>query len=642
MKLSLLFIIFLSLSACIAAQRTCSFHSTLNNELKINSQLACRKQNFENQFLQWQQQLKTGSIKLPDTIFIPLVFHVLWHIPEENITDSQIISQVRILNEDFNAMNADTNNTPDYFKPFRGRTHFYFQLAKQDPDGIPANGINRVYTLRRKGFGLDGSVSITRFGGQDAWDPRYYVNIWVCNMEQLSGTFASTYFPGGSNKRDGIQCDYHYVGTGGITQPPYNLGRTITHEMGHYFNLDHTWGPTDYSNIPYCGDDDHVEDTPPQSRANYYCPSFPKSSCGNVSDMYMNYMDYTDDPCMNMFSRGQAERMIAAWYIMTPNLRNSKALQTPHATVATDAGITAILKPADNSLSCNTSTRFVVALRNFGTDTMYSVRIVAGIKTESKKYYQIFSIDSLFLPPFTTDTFVLKGKFYFDTSGSLTFFATTILPNKRDDMNLENNEASIHINISDGNGIALPYHEDFSNKFFPPKGISLENPDDLFGWTPTTGAQLSGYAPSAMMDNIEYPFPGEKDYMILPPMDLSKATSPVLKFDHAYQLYKPGKRSISDTLAVEVSADCGASWSRIFYKGGGELATVRPAQFGYFSPDKKSDWQTNSLNLSAWAGLKNVWIRFVNINGEENLLYIDNIVVEDGGEVIAMKQGFTK
>ena len=385
MKFSILLFLFLYLYQVSAAQRTCGFHTTLNNELEINTGLSYKKQNFENNFLQWQQRLKAGRIQLPDTVFIPLVFHVLWHVPEENIIDSQIISQIRILNEDFNGLNADTVYTPDYFKPFRGRTHFYFQLAKQDPNGLYTNGINRVYTFRKNGFGLDGSISLTVFGGQDAWDPRYYVNIWVCNMEQLSGTFASTYFPGGSNKRDGIQCDYHYVGTGGITQPPYNLGRTVTHEMGHYFNLDHTWGPTDYSNIPYCGDDDHVDDTPPQSRANYYCPLFPKPSCGNVSDMYMNYMDYTDDPCMNMFSRGQAERMIAAWYIMTPYLQKSEALQPPPPAVANDAGITAVLKPADHSLTCNTSSALLLALRNFGTDTLHNVRIITGVNEQSKE-----------------------------------------------------------------------------------------------------------------------------------------------------------------------------------------------------------------------------------------------------------------
>lgn len=626
-KLLLLFII-VCYTNFLAGQRSCRFHSLLQEDYSLSPAFKERKEGFERELILFQRNIQAGKIQLPDTIFIPLVFHVLWNTAVENIIDSQITSQVRILNEDFRSLNADTGNTPPFFKNLRGKTKFWFVLAKQNPFGMPTNGINRVYTFRKQGFALDGRVNVSRLGGQDAWDPRYYVNIWVCNMESASGTVGATYFPGGSLKRDGIMIDYRYLGTGGVTLPPYNLGRTMTHEIGHYFNLDHTWGPTDISFAPFCGDDDHVEDTPPQSNANYYCPVFPRPSCGNTSDMYMNYMDYVDDPCMNMFSKGQVERMLAAWYIMTPYLRQSKALEPPATVTANDAGITAILNPANHSFTCNRTERIVLVLRNFGTDTLRSVLIATGISGDTSSV-KISAINHLSIPPQMNDTIKLSGFFVYPLSGSVSLYATTQLPNQSPDGNPHNNRSTITVNVQDDRGRRLPYAQYFNDIPFPPKGIGLENPDGLFTWTATNGSQLSGLAPSIMMDNIEYPFPGRKDFLLLPPLDLSGTTMPHLSFLHAYQLYIGGQKAYRDTLTIAVSIDCGKSWQQIFYKGGADLTSVKRAERGYFSPDSRDQWTSNTIALSAWKGNKNVWIRFGNICGSENLLYLDNIIVND-------------
>ena len=340
-------------------------------------------------------------------------------------------------------------------------------------------------------------------------------------------------FPGGSLTRDGIQCDYHYVGSGGITQPPYNLGRTITHEMGHYFNLDHVWGPTDITLLPYCGDDDHVEDTPPQAKANYYCPTFPRSSCSNYSDMFMNFMDYTDDGCMNMFSKGQTERMIAAYFIMTPNLKYSKALQTPKIFMH-DAGITKILFPKNNSYTCGNRLNPVIILRNFGKDSLKKIIINYGIKGEQTQSMQI---NNLQLAAFENDTILLNA-FNFNSTSSIEFNATTFLSGITDSQSL-NNIAKIIFNQNNITGSSLPFFQDFSSTSFPPKGWSVLNPDNFFTWTATTGAQLSGYAPSAMMDNIESPFAGRKDYLITPPLNLASGVNTVLILIMPFNYIKP-------------------------------------------------------------------------------------------------------
>lgn len=572
----------------------------------------------------WLQQNRNTLLTKTDSIFIPLVVHVLWNKPEENISDSQILSQIEVLNNDFNSMNADTVNTPAYFKERRGKTHFYFRLAKQDPGGMPTTGINRRYTFVNHGFGLGTQINYTDEGGQDPWDARYYINIYVCRLARSTNTFAVTYFPGGGLLRDGIICDYRYFGTVGITTPPYDKGRTITHEMGHYFNLDHIWGPTDKTALADCTDDDHVWDTPTQLIAHEGCPRFPKISCvPDTSDMFMNYMDYTNDACMNMFTRGQAERMTASFYVMTPYLKNSKALQPPVIT-SNDAGIRKIISPADNSYTCNDKIFPRVVIINYGSKKLKSVTIEYYFEGSSKKYNAVFG--DINIPAYSTDTVRLTG-ITVEGKGSIKFMASATSPNGKTDENKTNDNASVFINRNSVDAQTLPFKENFSAGKFPPKGWSIINTDNRFTWTTTTGSLLSGYSPSVMMDNIEYLSVGRTDDLVTPPLDFSGISKPVLLFDHAFAVFKPGI-PYSDSLKVMISKDCGNSWETVFYKGGYELSTATNDRFAYFSPDSISQWRTNTIDLSAFANEPNVLVSFENISGKDNIIYLDNINVK--------------
>ena len=149
------------------------------------------------------------------------------------------------------------------------------------------------------------------------------MNIWVCDLS--SGLLGYAQFPGGPASSDGIVCDYAYFGNIGTATAPFNLGRTATHEVGHYLNLRHIWGDSN------CGND-FCNDTPEHNGSNYGCPNYPStSSCsgnGAYGDMFMNYMDYTDDGCMNMFTQDQKTRMIAAINTYRTGLLTSNACQS--------------------------------------------------------------------------------------------------------------------------------------------------------------------------------------------------------------------------------------------------------------------------------------------------------------------------
>ncbi len=239
-------------------------------------------------------------------VTIPVVVHVVWNTTTENISDAQIQSQLTVLNADFRKLNSDVSGVPAAFSGLAADANIEFCLATVDPNGNATNGIVRVQTASTS-FGTNNTVKSSSSGGSNAWDRNKYLNIWVCDIS--GGVLGYAQFPGGSASTDGVVIDYQYFGTIGTATAPFNKGRTGTHEVGHWLNLYHIWGDDGTG----CTGSDLVSDTPNQADENYGCPSFPQVSCSNGpnGDMYMNYMDYTDDACMFMFSTGQATRMQA-------------------------------------------------------------------------------------------------------------------------------------------------------------------------------------------------------------------------------------------------------------------------------------------------------------------------------------------
>ena len=238
---------------------------------------------------------------------IPVVVHVVYKTAAQNVSDAQIKSQIDVLNADFRKKNSDVSTVPAAFAPLAADTRIEFELAKTDPSGNPTTGITRTATSVN-GFSDDDAVKSASSGGADAWPADKYLNIWVCQL--AGGLLGYAQFPGGPAATDGVVILHSAFGTTGTAAAPFNLGRTTTHEVGHWLNLRHIWGDDGTG----CSGSDFVADTPNQGGPNYGTPSFPHVSCSNGpnGDMFMNYMDYVDDAAMVMFSSGQVTRMQAA------------------------------------------------------------------------------------------------------------------------------------------------------------------------------------------------------------------------------------------------------------------------------------------------------------------------------------------
>lgn len=224
------------------------------------------------------------------------VVNVVYKTDAQNISDAQIKSQFTAMNKDFRATNPDKSGTPAAWHGLVTDARIKFKLVK----------ITRTRTASN-GFTFDDAVKKAATGGIAPFSPKTHVNLWVCAL--TGGLLGYAQFPGGPPASDGVVINYLAFGTIGTAQAPFSKGRTASHEIGHYFNLRHLWGDT-----PDCSGSDMVADTPNAAGPNYGMPAFPHVTCNNGpnGDMFVNYMDYTDDAGMFMFTAQQVLRMRVA------------------------------------------------------------------------------------------------------------------------------------------------------------------------------------------------------------------------------------------------------------------------------------------------------------------------------------------
>lgn len=331
----------------------------------------------------FRQQLNTKIEELSNSpqrrvvIEIPLVVHVL-HNGEPigsgpNITDAQVLSQVTVMNEDFRRMVG----TPGYnTDPDGADVEVEFVMAQRTPDGCPTNGINRVNICQD---GTD-QADVQFWKTQTIWDRDLYMNMWSSKyVGDLTTILGFAQFPGGSANTDGVSAGHTYFGSSDYDDgtfalsPPYDKGRTMTHEVGHYLGLLHTFQGG-------CGGGDQVADTPAVDDPNYGCPTG-HQSCGTV-DMIENYMDYTDDTCMNIFTNGQKARVQAILASSRSSLASSNGAD-PLPPVNNDSAVAI----ESLNISCGTEANPVIILTNWGTNTLTSATITYDIDGGTSENY---------------------------------------------------------------------------------------------------------------------------------------------------------------------------------------------------------------------------------------------------------------
>lgn len=435
----------------------------------------CGTPNLPQQYETWVQSLqapgtgnpgKYGTSSTQSIFNIPVIVHVI-HNNETlnsptatsggNLNAAQIVNQINILNKDFNGLNTDTNLIPSVFKPVLGKFQINFCLAVVNPTGgvLAEPGINRI---NRSTMGWNAPPYTQNYINatvkpNSIWDPTKYLNIWVCSLG--SGLLGYATFPAvgtsglsglgtavGTSTTDGVVILNTAFGSNGTAASgQYNKGRTTTHEIGHWLGLRHVWGDAN------CGND-FCNDTPPAQTANYGCPSHPYKlgTCtGNTTgEMTMNFMDYTDDACMYMFTMDQKNRaqLILTNSPMRAALVTSTVCNLP--TIGNDVGISYVSKPTYSQTSnCTNTISPVINVTNFGSTVLNSALFtfnIDGANTQTLSWTGTVSPSASFTVGLPTLSVSTTGAHVFNVSVSS--------PNGASDNNLANNANSQNFYIT--------------------------------------------------------------------------------------------------------------------------------------------------------------------------------------------------
>lgn len=592
-----------------------------------------RKRSVNHDFESWLQKkiaLRAGARTQTSTYTIPVVVHII-HNGEPvgtggNISDNQVLSQIAVLNKDYNRQNTDASKTPAEFAGVAGSIAIEFVLARQNPGGFPTTGIVRVKGSKATWFMNDNS----QLKAQSFWPSEDYLNIWVC---RLSGYLGYAQFP--ISDLDGLDDYQHelastdgavfnhndfgsnHEGYGNITEGDfvldgqYDAGRTATHEIGHFLGLRHIWGDVDK-----CAGTDYVADTPTQSDKTYNCLPHPlpvSQWCNGKAPMFQNYMDYTDDECMNLFTQGQISRMVT----VLENSPRRKSLLTSHGLldpdpVPNDVAFTSVLGlPV---ISCDATPTPTLRITNRGTLPLTSFNLLYAINHGTPVVRAFTNLN-------------MANKEYLD------------VPLK--DITLSQQKNEIEFELTQPNGVddESPSDNTWSQTTFwnaargdIPMQVNFDDLTDSLVWTTVNAknkyvwqrVRTTSGKGTATNDNRAFYFNALADpiledqaLFVSPVMDLSNTAKATLYFDWSYR-HRPG---FTDGVAILASSDCGTTFKFVTTV---PMDNVKESTTPW-KPTSASDWSNMAVNLDDYARQPNVRIAFLFGNGNGNNFYLDNL-----------------
>ena len=539
---------------------------------------------------------------------IPTVVHVFYDDATSNISDEQIQSQIEVLNQDFRRLWG----TPGFGEGVDTRIEFC--LATKAPDGSPTNGITRTGST----FTNHKSSEELLLKNQTQWDDSKYLNIWVVksitwidpdNPGENEEILGYATFPGGPiNIPQGVVISGKYFGTTGTAKAPYNLGRTCTHEVGHYLGLLHPFEDDSTCqgfNANNCiSQGDFVCDTPAEQYPTYGCPSQSVNSCDDrpcdTTDPLSNYMNFTDDVCMNHFTEGQKARMEFFLNSVRANLHSANNLATT---------------------GCDPIPEW---------ESIPAARFSASITSTCANNSIFFSDQSL------------------GCVGNRSWFFQGGLPQTSTDENPiitypQSGNYEVQLIVSNGAGADTltksnwihipepaslpPLVESFESVGFIPEDWFVADEDLDGSWVRTQLAALDGQS-SAVAFHRNLNSCNSYEGLLTRMIDLSQVSSANLFFSYAYQAANSDPFD-ADKLIVEVSTDCGESYNPIFEAAGTALATVSIQQNNFpFIPQNSADWKTVQIGLNEYVGENQVMLRFhtLGLNGQN--LFLDDILLD--------------
>lgn len=575
-KKFLFFVFTLSFSFCFA-QFNCGLNEAI---LKLETQ---------NPQLKLNTDINSPSYQLTNvsnltSFTIPVVFHILHLSGNENISDAQVNSAVSVLNRDFNKKNADTTSIVPAFQNIATRCNISFSLANIDPNGKCTNGITRHYDTRTNWQNDLSNYLYT-------WPPSKYMNIYVVKT-MMSGVAGYAYLPGtAALQADAIVILNNYVGEVGTGNS--GLARALTHEVGHWLNLNHTWGNTNNPGVA-CGDDG-VSDTP-ITKGFTNCTLNNSAICTNgVQENVQNYMEYAY--CSNMFTSGQKTRMHST-------LNNSVGGRN---NLSTNANLiaTGVLSPPQQ---CGPTAEFGFNKK---------ITCVGNTLNFTQYCYNGAATNFNWSSPNASNTSILQnGTLTFNSSGN-----TNVKLKASNSFGTDSITKNNFIILSSQGTGQTNTLQDFENFAIPNLNWIIDYPQYGSSFSLTTINNTKSYYLNNYFDN-----PNEAVTLYTPDFNIVD-NSFSLKFRYAYS-----QTSVSnnDNLQVAVSKDCAQNWTTIFNKSGANLSTTGALNQSPFTPTLTTEWMDVTLPLPAFSGNNRVYFKFKftpDVNGAGNNFYIDNIEV---------------